>query len=42
MTAEEYERVRGENFWFFIAPEHDASDGTVVDRAERYWILEKK
>jgi hypothetical protein len=41
LTAEEYEHVRGENLWFFIAPGHGTSDGTVVNRAERYWILEK-
>jgi hypothetical protein len=41
MTATEYERLRREELWFLIAPDHDASDGTIVERYERYWILEK-
>jgi hypothetical protein len=41
MTADEYERVRGHERWFLIAPDHDASDGEVVEQFDRYWILGK-
>jgi hypothetical protein len=41
LTSDEYERIRRESLWFLIAPDHDASDGEVVERTERYWILGK-
>jgi hypothetical protein len=41
LTASEYERVRGRDEWFLIAPEHDASDGEIAERSDRFWILEK-
>ena len=41
MTADEYERVRREEMTFLIAPDHDASDGEIGERTDRYWILRK-
>ena len=41
LTGDEYERIRRESMWFLIAPDHDASDGEVVERTERYWVLGK-
>ena len=41
MTGDEYERVRHEEMTFLIAPDHDASDGEVAERTDRYWILRK-
>jgi hypothetical protein len=41
LTTSEYERIRGRDAWFLIAPEHDASDGEIIDRTDRFWTLAK-
>ena len=41
MTVAEYEGVRAEEMRFLIAPDHDATDGDVVERSEHFWVLAK-
>ncbi|HZR94566.1 MAG TPA: hypothetical protein VFA56_02660 [Gaiellaceae bacterium] len=41
LTQAEYEDVRAGDRTFFIAPGHDASDGEVVARGDRHWVLQK-
>ena len=42
LTVEKYEEVRRDPRRFIIAPNHQAPDvESVVEREERYWIVEK-
>jgi hypothetical protein len=41
MSVAEYEDVRAGEMRFLIAPDHDATDGDVVERGERFWVLAK-
>jgi hypothetical protein len=44
MSVREYELIRGHGAWFFVAPEvrHVWPDvERIVERNERYWVVEK-
>lgn len=44
LSLADYQRVRGNDRWFFVAPNDDhvfAEVETVVERNERYYIVEK-
>ena len=41
LTPEEYELVRTHARRFFIAPGHASGDAEIVERSERFWVLDK-
>ena len=42
LSLQEYERVRSDGTWFFIAPaHHDPLVEQVLERTDRYWLVEK-
>jgi hypothetical protein len=41
LTLEEYEAARGSPRRFLICPEHVEENAKVVERSERYWLVEK-
>ena len=42
LSLKEYERVRSDGTWFLIAPaHHDPLIERVLERTDRYWLVEK-
>jgi hypothetical protein len=41
LTADEYGRVRTRSEWFFVVPGHSSRGETVLERTERYELVEK-
>lgn len=42
LSLGEYEHVRSHPQWFAIAPGHNFAEGTVIQRTERFEVVEKR
>ena len=42
LTEDEYAKVRKEELWFFTLPGHEEWDARVVERSDRYVVIDKR